>query len=142
MTMPALTEPLERLIIPYASALVDAMMRSYPLVALTSGHLLIPKGSYQQIIGDEYFLEGNLHGFVDSGPWHEAKATFRLCMHSKGTVLERKTVINCWFDYRIFDRALLDFRATELDEAALRRLLRERADFRWHFGHDQVHLRF
>ena len=142
MSKQRLTTSLEKLIIPFASELVFALMRSYPLVALMSGDLLIPKGCYDQPIDDNYVLDGNLHSFSDEGPWHEAKAIFRLCIHSRGTALERRTLINCWFEYRIFDRALSNFHASELDENALQQVLEKGTRFQWEFGRDTNTLRY
>jgi hypothetical protein len=109
------------------------MMRSYSLSDLMSGSWLVPFGVHPQPLG-KYFLEGNLVEFSDAGPWYEAKATFRLSIQSGGFVLERKTLINCWFDFCIFDRSCLNFRANDVDEVELEKLLRSSADFKWDFG--------
>jgi hypothetical protein len=131
---------IKQLITPCASELVNAMMRSYSLSALMSGRWLVPFGAHRQPIGS-YFLEGNLFEFSDVGPWYEAKATFRLSIQSGGPVLERKTLINCWFDFRIFDRSFLNFRGSDVDEFELERLLKN-STFKWNFGRETNELRY
>jgi hypothetical protein len=117
------------------------MMRSYSLSDLMSGSWLIPFGVHRQPIGS-YFLEGNLFEFSDVGPWYEAKAIFRLSIQSGGTVLERKTLINCWFDFRIFDRSFLNFKAQDIDEVELEKFLKISMNFKWDFGHEVNELRY
>jgi hypothetical protein len=142
MQMLHISTSTEKLVFPYANALVSAMMRSYPLKALVAGDLLVPLGRYRQIIGDNYLLDGNLHEFLDEPFWHDAKAIFRLEIATSGTALERTTILNCWFDYGIFDRELSNFRANKLDEPMLRRLAERHPDIRWDFADDGGCLRF
>ena len=139
--MQAPPNSIEQLITPCASELVNAMMRSYSLRDLMSGSWLVPFGAHRQPIGS-YFLEGNLFKFSDVGPWYEAKATFRLSIQSGGHVLERKTLINCWFDFCIFDRSLLNFKAQDVDEIELERLFKSSTDFKWDFGRETNELRY
>jgi len=109
------------------------MMRSYSLNDLMSGGLLVPLGVHPQPLG-KYFLEGNLAEFSDVGPWYEARATFRLSIHSGGFVLERRKLINCWFDFCIFNRSCSNFKVQDVDQVELEWLLRNVADFKWAFG--------
>ncbi len=127
---------------PHALSLVEAMMRTCSIAELYSGDLLLPHGALKQDVGGEYFLEGNLHGMTDVGPWHEAKVHFRLNISSAGTVLERRTLINAFFEYCMCSRRVSNFRATEIKEQELLDLLVANPDLHWDYRQQQNDLRY